>query len=174
MFSSSAEESLGTYSYRTSSRNALIPFRWLTWKIFFFFCFLLGFRRSCLASTTERFSWRVSEKWVLEKNSLRSIFTVDLLKLYRNFIVNIDDFYVRCCFWWRAKMAEYTSFFVISPRSLNASEAFHDVQIHIAWATQLCRSSVGTIAQLSWTHLTFARSQKSLTNIVLGVNSRKP
>ena len=34
-FTSSAEEPLGTYSYRTSSRNGQIPFRWLDRKIFF-------------------------------------------------------------------------------------------------------------------------------------------
>ena len=34
-FTLSAEEPLGTYSYRTSSRSGRIPFRWLGRKIFF-------------------------------------------------------------------------------------------------------------------------------------------
>ena len=73
---------------------------------------------------------------------LLSIFSADLSNVYRTvfFLPNVRDFYTVAFACGKAsRVPKVTSYFS------SIVETLHDMQIAVAWATQLCRPNVGTI-----------------------------
>ena len=73
-----------------------------------------GFQKKC--STKPRKSQALT--WGLRTNTLPSICSANLSKVYLKFFVaNVRDFY--SCFWLRGRLVEYPRLLIISPVSLN-------------------------------------------------------
>ena len=133
------EKSFSDQSARRSSRGTLSP----------------SYTRWFFPSISGLFLWSVSEKkrfmtkprksqavtWAQENNTRRSIFTADLSKIYRKFISLIYAIST-------VLLVEREAWRVHNLLYFSTSETSHDVRIFVARATQLSRSSVGTIGQL--------------------------
>ena len=84
-----------------------------------------GFRKK-IYSTMPRESQALT--WGLRTNTLPSVFSGNLSKVYLILVANVRDFYAVVFGTLRGKLVEYPRLLIISPRSLKTSETFHDVQ----------------------------------------------
>ena len=115
-FTLSAEESLGTYSYRTSSRSGQIPFRWLGRKIFFCQSARSSSRVTLSPSYTKQFSSSIDIlAWPIQRNG--KVVVKNFRKKYSTKPRKSQA--LKYCFCLRGKLVEYPRLLLISPRSLS-------------------------------------------------------